>query len=275
MNRFERMFVSLKRKGEAAFIPFIVLGDPNYSTSFKIVKRLIDSKADALELGFAFSDPIADGKTIQEAAQRALAKGINTDKCFALIKRIRSYDEGIPVSLLVYYNIVLQRGIKRFYREAKKAGVDAVLAADCPVEEAGQLLKAARQHGIAQVFIVAPTTTKRRLQKIARHASGYIYAVSLLGVTGARKSLERQAIELIKRLKRVTKLPVCVGFGISKPNHVSALVKAGADGCIVGSAIIDLIKRNISSEKRMLESVGAFAVALKRATRLGNAEKNN
>ena len=148
MNRFHETFLELRAKKEGAFIPFVVLGDPDYEASLKIVKTLIESGADALELGFAFSDPIADGKTIQEADQRALAKGIDTDRDFELIKRIRSCNEKTPISLLIYYNLIFQRGIEKFYSDAKQAGVDAILAADCPLEEAATLLGAAKKVGI-------------------------------------------------------------------------------------------------------------------------------
>ncbi|MDP2974443.1 MAG: tryptophan synthase subunit alpha [Candidatus Diapherotrites archaeon] len=267
MSRFGVRFRELKARKEGAFIPFVVLGDPNAETSFKIVKTLINSGADALELGFAFSDPIADGKTIQAADQRALAKGINTDKCFALIKKIRAYDKEIPISLLIYYNLIMQRGIDKFYADAKKAGVDAVLAADCPLEEAKPLLQAARKHKIEQVFIVSPVTTKKRMQRILRNCSGYVYIVSLLGVTGARQQLQKRTIQLIKRTRHSTKLPLCVGFGISKPGHVKQVLAAGAQGAIVGSAVVDLIKRNLGNEKRMLKAIAGFAAAVKKATR--------
>ncbi len=267
MDRFKKKFKELKAKKQGAFIPFVVLGDPNYGLSFRIIKTLIDSGADALELGMGFSDPIADGKTIQEADQRALAQGMNTDRCFALIRKIRSYAKEIPISLLIYYNLIFQRGVEKFYADARKAGADAVLAADCPVEEAKPLLKAAGKHGIKQVFIVSPTTTKNRLLKLLRVCKGYVYLVSLLGVTGARKELQHRTIHLIKRVRPFTKLPLCVGFGISKPQHVKQVILAGADGAIVGSAVINLIKRNLHSERKMLKAIEKFAAAMKKATK--------
>ncbi len=267
MSRFSKKFRELRSKKEGAFIPFVVLGDPNPETSLKIVKALIDSGADALETAPPFSDPIADGKTIQEADQRALAKGMDADKFFVMIKKIRSYNKEIPISLLIYYNLIFQRGIDKFYTDAKKAGVDAILAADCPIEEAKPLLRAARKHGIDQVFIVSPTTTKKRLKKILRSCSGYVYLVSLLGVTGARASLQKRALQLIKRAKPYTKLPLCVGFGISKPKHVKQVLKAGAHGVIVGSAVINLIKENQGSKEKMLKAVSSFAVSMKNATK--------
>jgi len=262
MNRFE----NLKEKGKA-FVPFVVLGDPDFDTSFEVIKKLIDSGADALELGLNFSDPIADGSTIQEADLRAAEAGMDTNKDFELIKKIRAYNSEIPISLLIYYNLILQRGIEKFYVDAKAVGVDAVLAADCPVEEAEPLLKAAKKSGISQVFIVAPTTTNARLKKILSVASGYVYLVGLLGVTGARQDLQGTTLELIKRVKPLTNLPVFMGFGISSAGHVKQVLEAGADGVIVGSAIINLMKENLGDRHRMLEAIGKFALELKNAAK--------
>src|SRR3989344_4748163 len=211
--RFEKKSAELSRRKEGFFVPFVVLGDPSYNASLKIIKSLISSGADALELGFAFSDPIADGKTIQAADQRALAQKIYTDKCFSLLKKIRSLNNGIPISLLVYYNLIYQRGIENFYRDAKNAGVDAILASDVPIEEASPLLSAAKKYKISQIFLVTPTTTSSRLKKILKHASGYVYLVSVLGVTGARANVQKRTLGLIRNVKRNTKLPVFVGFG--------------------------------------------------------------
>jgi tryptophan synthase alpha chain len=265
LNKFFDCFNRLKEKNEVAFIPFVVLGDPNFDTSLEIVKTLVDSGADALELGFAFSDPIADGKTIQAADQRALANNIDTEKNFELIKKIRSFSQSIPISLLVYYNLILQRGIEKFYSDAKKAGVDAILAADCPIEESLQLCSAAEKFGINQVFLVAPTTTKKRLKKILQYASGYIYLVSVLGVTGARTVLEARTVETIKQTKKFTSLPICVGFGISNPSQIKEAIFAGADGIIVGSAIIKMISENLGDKQKMLSIVSAFVKELKSA----------
>ncbi|MCX6798855.1 MAG: tryptophan synthase subunit alpha, partial [Candidatus Diapherotrites archaeon] len=221
--------------------------------------------ADALELGFAFSDPIADGKTIQEADQRALAKKIDTDKDFARRKRIRALDEKIPISLLVYYNLIFQRGVEKFYADAKKAGVDAVLAADCPIEEAEELLAAARESVIDPVFIVSPTTTRERMRKILQKCKGYVYLVSVLGVTGARASVQERTIELIRAARRMTRLPLCIGFGISRPEHAQQVIAAGAHGVIVGSAVVDIVKQNIGNEAKMLRELESFAAAMKKA----------
>jgi len=168
--------------------------------------------------------------------------------------------------LLVYYNLIFQRGIDKFYKDAKKAGLDAVLAADCPIEEAKPLLEAAERQGIDQVFIVSPATTEKRLEKIFQKCSGYAYLVSVLGVTGARSELQARTIELIKKTGKHATIPVCVGFGISRPEHVKQVVEAGADGAIVGSALINKVKENLGNQERMLEELALMASEMKKAT---------
>lgn len=266
MNRYKKKFAELKKKRQGAFIPFVTIGDPDYSTSLRIIKRLIDSGADVLELGLAFSDPIADGKTIQAADVRALEAGIDTNKVFGLLKKVRAYNKEIPIGLLVYYNLIYRRGIEKFYKDAKDAGVDGILAADVPVEEAGPLLKVAKKYRINQIFLVTPTTTEKRLKNILRHASGFIYLVTLLGVTGAREELQKETIKLIRMVRPYTKLPICAGFGISKPKHVKTVLKAGCDGVIAGSAVVNIIAKNLKNERRMLKEVSDYVKRMKDAT---------
>ncbi|MFH1256552.1 MAG: tryptophan synthase subunit alpha [Candidatus Diapherotrites archaeon] len=264
MNRYEKRFAELRKKGEKGLMPFVVLGDPDYETSLEIVKELL-KHADALELGFPFSDPIADGKTIQAADTRSLANGMNSDKCFELINEIRKLDAEIPIGLLVYYNLIYSNGIDAFYAKAKEAGVDAVLAADAPVEESKPLLKAAKKSGLNQVFLVTPTITPQRMKKILSKASGFVYLVSLLGITGERSELGTETVSLIKKVRPHTKLPLCVGFGISKQEHVQAVCAAGADCAIVGSAVEKIIERNIGNCEKMLEELGAYLAEMKKA----------
>lgn len=265
-SRYEKRFAELGEKGEKAFIPFVVLGDPDEKTSFEILKRIAKS-ADCLELGIPFSDPIADGKTIQAADQRALDTGMNTDKAFKLIAKMRKHDSEIPIGLLVYYNLVYRRGITKFYKDAKKAGVDGILIADMPIEESVPALKVSKRTGIDQIFLITQTTGNERMKKIAEKAAGFIYIVALLGVTGARTSLKKATLELVKRASKFTKLPLCVGFGVSKPDHAKALVKSGADGVIVGSAVEKVIEKNIKNKRKMLKAVSNFCEKMRRATK--------
>lgn len=267
MSRYNRVFKGLKKKKEKALVPFVAIGDPDYTTSFSIVKTIIDSGADVLELGFVFSEPIADGPTIQAAGVRALKKGANTDRNFAFIKKIRQYDDKIPIGVLVYSNLIYQRGIKKFYLDAKRAGIDSVLVADLPVEEADDYVKAARKNKVDTVFIVSPLTDKKRLSKILKKVRGFVYIVSRLGVTGARKDVHADTLSLVRRVRKHTKLPLCVGFGISKPEHVRAVLKAGADGAIVGSAVVKIIEKNLKRKSVMLKKIEAYVRLMKNATK--------
>jgi len=266
MNSYKKTFNKLKRKKEKALVPFVVIGDPDYQTSLKIVKTIVEAGADILELGFPFSDPIADGPTIQSADVRALKKGINTDKCFKFIKKVREFTD-IPIGLLVYYNLIYQRGTKKFFYDCKLAGVTSVLAADVPVEEADEIIIPARKHNIDTVFIVSPLTDNKRLKLISKKCKGFIYIVARLGVTGARQDIKEGTLKLIKRVRKNTKLPLCVGFGISKPEHVKTICKAGADGAIVGSAIVKLIENNLKNKQVMFKKIKNYVGSLKHATK--------
>ena len=262
MNRYKKTF---KKHGKK-LIPFTVVGDPDYNTSIEIIKTMINAGADILELAAPFSDPIADGPTIQAADVRALKHKINTDKFFQLIREIRDFNNKIPIGILIYANLVYQRGIEKFYKDAKQAGIDSILVADLPIEEATNYIKAAKRAGVETVFIVSPLTDNNRLKKITSKTTGFVYIVSRLGVTGARAELKKSTLELIKRVRKQTNLPLCVGFGISKPEHVKEVIKAGADGVIVGSAIVKIIEENLKDKDKMLDEIRGFIVKLKKAT---------
>ncbi len=232
---------AIKKKGAPLFIPFTVLGDPTKEKSIEIIRTLVESGADALELGLPFSDPPADGPVIQAADMRALSAGIRVDDCFEILKEVRTFTD-IPIGLLVYYNLVLQRGVEKFYQDCKKSGVQSVLIADLPLEHADEVISIAKTHEISQVFLVSAVTTDERLEKIAQVAEGYLYIVSYLGVTGVENSvLEDNMQKIIARARKFTDLPLIVGFGISTEEHVRATVRAGADGVIVGSRIVQEI----------------------------------
>lgn len=266
MKTYQQTFEELKSKNEGALVAFTVVGDPDYDTSLNIVKTLIDSGADILELGIPFSDPIADGPTIQAADIRALSNGINTDKVFEFIKQVRIFSN-IPIGLLVYANLIFQRGIDKFYCDAAQAGISSVLIADAPIEETDEYIAAAKKHKICPVFIVSPLTSNERLDKINKETKGFIYVVSRLGVTGARASLEGSTLRLIERIRPFTDKPLCVGFGISNPEHVKSVIKAGADGAIVGSAIINLIENNIGDKEKMLHNIADYVKSMKNAAK--------
>ncbi len=266
VESYSEMFKRVEDKNEGAFIPFIVAGDPDFSSSLEIVKTFVENGADALEIGFPFSDPVADGPTVQEADLRALDAGMTTKKGFEFIKRIREFT-AIPIGILVYYNLIYKMGMDEFYMSARENGVNAILAADLPPEEAGDALTASKKYGVQQIFMAAQTTSNQRLAKISQICDGFLYVVAVMGVTGARGDLEMSTVDLIERVKRHTDLPLSVGFGISKPEHVRDVIKSGADGAIVASAILNIIQDNLQDKTIMKEKIGDFCRQLKEATR--------
>ncbi len=247
-----------KEKGSPLFIPFTVLGDPNPAGSLQVIQALIESGADALELGLPFSDPPADGPVIQAADVRALESGTTMDDCFTVLKQVRAMTD-IPVSLLVYSNLVFQRGVEKFYADAAASGVTSVLVADLPLEHAEEIVPFARKYGIHPVFLVSELTTKDRLKEIVKFADGYLYVVSYLGVTGVKNAVfEGHVQKTIKKLKEGTSLPLFVGFGVSSPVQAEAIARAGADGVIVGSRIV----REVPDLKNIRSICGDFAAVL-------------
>src|SRR3989338_597174 len=267
MSRYESLFKELKKKKEGAFVAFTVLGDPDFETSGKILDALCKN-ADVLELGLPFSDPIADGKRIQAADERALRAGMRTEKCFGLIENVRGEHPHTPIGLLVYYNLVYSNGTEKFLRRAKQAGVDSVLVADMPLEESAQFNKLCGKIGLEQVFIIAPTTGSARMKKILAKAKGFVYAVGVVGVTGERADAADSTISLVKSIRKAgAKIPVCVGFGVSTPAHARKIISAGADGIIVGSAIEAVIEKNLGNAGGMIESIEKFCTEMKGATK--------
>ena len=256
MSRISEKFSALRKEGRIAFMPFLVAGDPDFKTGLEIVKETV-RRADLLEIGFPYSDPLADGPTIQAADSRALAAGMTTDRVFESIAAIQKFCS-IPISVLVYANLVYQYGIERFYRAAKTAGVDGVLIPDVPIEESSPFVASALKAGIDPIFLMTQMTTPLRLKKILRLARGYLYVVSVLGVTGVRNRIDAETPRIIKRLKSSTDLPLAVGFGISQKEHIRALQKSGADGAIVGSSLIRIIEKNTHNKKKLLRQLGIY-----------------
>lgn len=267
MNKktYAEMFKESKDNNEGVFIPFLVVGDPDYETSIEIAKSLTD-KVDALEIGFPFSDPVADGKSVQEADLRAFDAGITTEKCFEFLEELREFSD-IPVGLLLYYNLIFNYGIEEFYKRLSEIGINAVLTADLPPEEAEESIKIANKYGIEQIFIVSQKTNNDRLKKISKFAKGFIYVASVMGTTGARTTVENNTTDLIKRIKEHSNLPLCVGFGISKPEHVKEILSAGSDGAIVGSALINIIADNLNNKDKMMNEINKYVIKMKNATR--------
>ena len=259
MRRIDAVFSREKRP---AFIGFTVAGDPDKETSIRAAMALIGGGTDIHELGIPFSDPVADGPTIQKADERSLAAGTTVDRVFEIVREIRRHSD-VPIVFLAYYNTIYHRGIDRFYREAHEAGVDGILVADMPVEESDEVYKAALRHYIDPIFLITQTTSEERIKKIAARASGYLYLVAVLGVTGVRETVSSGALDLLKRVRRHTAVPLALGFGISAPAHAKTCRDAGADGVIVGSAIVDIIARNTGSPETMERELSAYVRSMK------------
>ena len=266
IESYQSAFERAKAKKEGAFIPFVVAGDPDFETSLEIVKVFVENGADALEIGFPFSDPVADGPTVQLADIRALEAGMTAERGFEFIRRIREFTD-IPVGVLTYYNLIYKMGLNKFYEMARENGANAILAADLPPEEAGDALEAAQKNGVQQIFMAAQTTSNERLQEITKMCSGFLYVVAVMGITGARAEVKTTTVDLIKRIKSHSDIPISVGFGISKPKHVKEVINAGADGAIVASAILNIITENLENKEKMLQKVGEFCAELKEATK--------
>lgn len=246
MPRIRDAFDRARAQNRAAFVAYLCAGDPDFESSLAACRAVVSSGADILELGVPFSDPLADGLTNQLAAQRALESGMTCESVFELVRRIRETSE-VPIVFYTYYNLVFSNGVDAYVKAAKAAGVDGILVLDLPPEESGEALAACEEHGMDTVCIVAPTTPDSRLPKIAAAATGFIYYVSREGVTGVREKLAGGIPEAVARIRAHTTLPVAVGFGISTREQV-AQVAALADGVVVGSALVNVIRDGLSSK---------------------------
>jgi len=261
MGRIEKVFAAVRKP---VFIGFTVAGDPDKATCIRIVRALIAGGTDILELGVPFSDPVADGPTIQKADERALAAGTTPDTVFDIVREIRT-ESDVPIVFLTYYNIVHHRGIERFYHEAHDAGVDGILIADMPVEESEEVCAVASRYSIDPIFLVTQTTSDDRITKIAAKARGYLYLVAVLGVTGVREQISSGAIDLLHRVRMHTPLPLALGFGISTPAHVQTCTHAGADGVIIGSAIVEIVERNLLYPDKIEQELRDYVTGMKQA----------
>ncbi|MFW5959713.1 MAG: tryptophan synthase subunit alpha [Chitinivibrionales bacterium] len=267
-NRYTECLSTLRNRGERAFIPFAVAGDPDPETSLNILKTYIESGADILEIGLPFSDPIADGPTNVHAAQRALKNGITLKGCFKIIKELRKMTD-IPFGLLLYANTAYKYGYDRFFKRCSESGVDSILIPDLPPEESRDMIHYAAEYNIKTVFIVSELTPDSRIRLISSKTTGFIYLVSRLGTTGERKEISTTVKESVRRIKRFTDTPVLVGFGISTPEHVRAVTEAGADGAIVGSALVKSIERHLNSKSRLFKTISNQVKDFKKATMVG------
>jgi len=262
MSRLAAAFARARADNRAAFVAYLCAGDPDAATSLAACRTLLKGGVDVLELGLPFTDPLADGLTNQLAAQRALESGANPEAVLGLVRTLRAEFPAVPIVFYVYYNMIYAPGVENFCRRAAAAGVDGLLALDCPPEEAAELLAASRKHHLENIFIVAPTTPPDRIRLIAAAASGFIYYVSLEGVTGERADLPASIPAAVREIRRHTQLPVVVGFGISKAAHVRQ-VAAVADGVVVGSALVNTIATNLQTRQRIPKVLGAKLAELR------------
>jgi tryptophan synthase alpha chain len=248
-GRIDRRFAALKKEGRAAFVTFIMAGDPDYATSVAILKALPKAGADVIELGMPFTDPMADGPAVQAAGLRALKAGQTLAKTLAAVREFRNGDDATPLVLMGYYNPIYICGVDRFLSDAKAAGVDGLIVVDLPPEEDAELCLPAMKAGINFIRLATPTTDDKRLPAVLINTSGFVYYVSITGITGAAAPDTAKVTAAVARIKRHTTLPVCVGFGVRTADHARAIA-AGADGVVVGSALVEAVRQSLGPDAK-------------------------
>ena len=266
MSRIKEKFAELKAKNEKALISYIMVGFPNQRATLSAVKGLVKGGTDIIELGFPFSDPLADGPVIQNASTVSLDKGTKINNFFSLVKKIRKMTD-LPLVLMTYTNILYARGYPKFISEAKKAGIDGFILPDMSIEESKEYLNAAKGK-TDTIFLVSPNTNKKRIRKIAKSTSGFLYLVAVHGTTGVKTGIKKYTIKAIKDVKKQTKakIPVGVGFGVSTPADVKKFISVGADAVIVGSAFLKLIEK--TPQNKLEQKITTFTRSLKKQTRI-------
>ncbi len=258
-TRIDARFAELKREGRAAFITFLMAGDPDIDTSLAIIKALPKAGADVIEIGMPFTDPMADGPAIQASGLRALKAGMTLKKALALVRDFRVDDDATPVVLMGYYNPIYIYGVDKFIADAKIAGVDGLILVDLPAEEDDELCVPALAAGLNFIRLATPTTDDKRLPAVLANTSGFVYYVSITGITGSAAADIAAVTEAVARIKRHTRLPVCVGFGIRTPESARAIAE-NADGAVVGTALVDALRASLDAEGRATpKTVGAVA----------------
>lgn len=272
MSRYEKLFSALDARGEGAFVPFIMLSDPDPETALTIVRAAVAGGADALELGVPFSDPVADGPTIQASHIRALAGGATVDSAIEQIRQIRSEFPDLPIGMLIYGNVPFTRGLDTFYAEFQEAGADSILLPDVPVREGAPFVAAADKAGIDPIFIAPAQASEQTLEGVAKYSKGYIYAISRDGVTGTEKESETRGLaDVVDNVKRFEGAPILLGFGISTPQHVADAIAAGAAGAITGSALAKVVDAHLDEAGRPDDALAAavtdFVSTMKAATK--------
>lgn len=264
MKRIKEKFTELESKNQKALISYIMAGFPNEKSTISTIRGLVKGGADIIELGFPFSDPLADGPVIQNASTVSLEKGTKITKFFNLVKKIRR-ETDIPLILMTYTNILYHKGYAKFIIEAKKAGIDGFILPDMSIEESKEYLQAAKNKADT-IFLISPNTSNARIQKISMVSSGFLYLVAVLGTTGVKTGIEKYTLDAIKQVKKQTrgKIPIGIGFGVSTPEDVKKYIKAGADAVIVGSAYLKMIEK--TPQNKLESKIAAFTNSLKKET---------
>jgi tryptophan synthase alpha chain len=260
-GRIDRRFAALRKQGRAALVTFTMAGDPDYKTSLAILKGLPKAGADVVELGMPFTDPMADGPAIQAAGLRALKAGQNMKKTLAAVREFRAGDDATPLVLMGYYNPVYIYGVERFLTDAKAAGVDGLIVVDLPPEEDSELCLPAVEAGLNFIRLATPTTDDKRLPTVLTNTSGFVYYVSITGITGAAAPDAGKVAAAVARIKRHTALPVCVGFGVRTAAHVRAIAQ-GADGVVVGSALVEAVRNSLGPDSKSTSATVAAVTGL-------------
>lgn len=249
MIRINKKFTELKSQNKKAFVSFITAGDPDYTTSLEILKNLPKQGVDIIELGIPFLDPAGDGPIIEIASKRAIAQGMNLKKVLEMVGEFRKSDIDTPIILMGYYNPILHYGLEKLAFDASKKGVDGLLIVDLPVEEDEELKKACADNNVALIKLVTPTSDEERIQKISASASGFLYLVSILGITGTKSADITENKIYVERIRKVSNLPIIIGFGIKEPNQAKEMIKTGADGVVVGSSLVNIIAEGIKNNQ--------------------------
>jgi len=267
VREIEKTFQNLKKRNEGALIAYVAGGDPKPEYTPDIVEALIDGGADIIELGIPFSDPVADGPTIQAATVRALSAGTTPKMVLEMVSEVKDRYR-VPITVLTYYNPIFRMGLEDFFKSASRCGVDGLIVPDLPIEEAHDYKMVADAYEIDTIFLAAPSTSTERLQRIVEHTSGFLYLVSVFGVTGTRNEVQELTVSLIRKALPFTtgRIPLAVGFGISKPEHVRTIITNEADGAIVGSRFVKIIEKNRENNDEMIEEIKKYARELKKAT---------
>jgi tryptophan synthase alpha chain len=276
VSRIERRFAALRQEGRGGLVTYLTAGDPDPETSYRLLARLAAAGADLVEIGVPFSDPMADGPTIQRAGQRALAAGINLPGVLGVVRRLRREDDTTPLVLMGYYNPIYRYGVDAFARDAGQAGVDGVIVVDLPPEEDAELAGPLRAAGLDMIRLATPTSDDARLPRIVAGAAGFLYYVAIAGITGTRPADIKAVAAAVARLRRFTALPIAVGFGIKNPDHAAAVARV-ADAAVVGSALVDRLAANLRPDgsagpglvAAVLGDVRALAQGVRMARRTG------